>query len=80
MDLSILGQPPGSFWEYEQQIRAGYFWVEQTIFATKRTEILERFLSRPRIYQTTFYFERLENQARTNLRASIQLLRELPTG
>ena len=79
VDLSILGQPPGRFWEYEKQIRAEYSWVEQTVFATKRAEILEGFLSRPRIYQTKFYFERLETQARTNLRASIQLLRQHPT-
>lgn len=76
VDLTILGQPTERFWEYEKQIRAEYSWVETTIFAEKRAEILERFLARDRIYHTKYYFERLETQARTNLRASIQRLRQ----
>jgi len=75
MDLSILGQPPERFWEYEEQIREEYSWVEQTHFAAKRSEILERFLARRRIYNTALFFDRFEVQARENLRASIQKLR-----
>jgi len=75
IDLSILGQPSERFWEYEKQIRAEYVWVEQSIFAAKRSEILERFLARPRIYNNGLFFDRRELQARDNLRASIQRLR-----
>lgn len=75
IDLTILGQPPERFWRYEKQIRAEYSWVEPAIFATKRSEILERFLARPRIYSSDLFFNRLEAQARENLRASIQRLR-----
>lgn len=75
VDLSILGQSPERFWEYERAIRSEYDWVEQKIFASKRAEILERFLARPRLYLTAPCFERFEVQGRANLRASIERLR-----
>lgn len=74
VDLSILGQSPQRFWEYEKGIHAEYDWVDQKTFATKRAEILHRFLARPGLYHTEFFFARLEIQARSNLRASIEQL------
>jgi len=74
VDLSILGQSPQKFWEYEKGIRAEYDWVDQKTFATKRAEILQGFLVRPRLYHTEFFFSRFEVQARSNLRASIEQL------
>jgi predicted metal-dependent HD superfamily phosphohydrolase len=74
VDLSILGRPSAQFWEYERQIREEYAWVEETVFAVKRAEILHRFLARERIYQTDLFFHRMEAQARANLRASVQRL------
>jgi predicted metal-dependent HD superfamily phosphohydrolase len=44
IDLSILGQPPARFMEYDTQIRMEYAWVPEKIFCEKRAEILERFL------------------------------------
>ena len=75
VDLSVLGQPAERFWIYEHGIRAEYAWVGQTVFAAKRAEILERFLARPRLYHTDYFFTRFEVQARANLRASIERLR-----
>ncbi len=75
VDLSILGQPQNRFWDYESQIRAEYSWVPADIFSGKRAEILEGFLARRRIYNTDFFFGRLEVQARANLQASIRHLR-----
>ncbi len=74
VDLSILGQPPERFWEYERQIREEYVWVDELVFASKRAEILKGFLARERIYQTDFFFHSLEVQARENLKASVQRL------
>jgi predicted metal-dependent HD superfamily phosphohydrolase len=74
VDLSILGRPPEQFGEYERQIREEYAFVERTVFVAKRAEILHRFLTRERIYQTDFFFHRMEAQARANLRASVQRL------
>jgi predicted metal-dependent HD superfamily phosphohydrolase len=75
VDLSILGSSAATFWEYENGIRAEYAWVDPKVFASKRAEILEHFLSRSRLYHTEFLFTRLETQARANLRASIEHLR-----
>jgi predicted metal-dependent HD superfamily phosphohydrolase len=74
VDLAILGQSPRRFWEYENGIRSEYDWVDPKTFASKRVEILQRFLARPRLYHAEFFFARLEDQARSNLRASIEQL------
>jgi len=74
VDLCILGAAPDRFWEYERQIRAEYSWVEDRLFAVKRSQILELFLARPRIYSTPDFFDRLETNARINLAASIRRL------
>jgi predicted metal-dependent HD superfamily phosphohydrolase len=75
IDLSILGQPENRFWEYEQQIRQEYAWVPDDLFASKRAEILDRFLARDRIYATDWFFQSCERQARSNLKASLARLR-----
>jgi predicted metal-dependent HD superfamily phosphohydrolase len=75
IDLSIFGQPPERFWKYEEQVRGEYEWVPENVFATKRAEILERFLSRDKIFATKFFFLKYEAQARINLAESIQRLR-----
>jgi predicted metal-dependent HD superfamily phosphohydrolase len=75
IDLSILGKLEERFWVYEAQIRREYDWVPEATFATKRAEILERFLRRKRIYSTDQFFDRYEKQARRNLHASIQKLK-----
>jgi predicted metal-dependent HD superfamily phosphohydrolase len=73
VDLSILGQAEKRFFEYEGQIRREYAWVPQSIFASKRVEILRSFLARERIF-TTEWFYKYEGPARRNLQASIAKL------
>ena len=75
VDLSILGQSEDRFSEYERQIRKEYKWVPRPIFASKRVEILERFLARPTIFATEFFRAKYEQQARRNLQGSIDNLR-----
>ncbi len=74
IDLSIFGQAPERFWKYEEQIRREYEWVPENVFAMKRAEILEKFLSRPRIFATGF-FSKYEATARANLAESVRRLR-----
>lgn len=74
IDLSIFGKDPALFWKYEEQIRREYEWVPADIFATKRTEILEKFLARPKIFGTEFFFAKYEAQARGNLAESVRRL------
>jgi predicted metal-dependent HD superfamily phosphohydrolase len=76
IDLSIFGKSPEQFWKYEQQIRGEYEWVPENIFRAKRAEILERFLSRQKIFATEMFFVKHETQARANLAESIRRLRQ----
>jgi predicted metal-dependent HD superfamily phosphohydrolase len=79
VDLSILGQPEKRFLEYEVQIRQEYAWVEETIFAEKRAEILKTFLARERIYSTPWFYDRYEQPARANLQSSVARLKNQGT-
>jgi predicted metal-dependent HD superfamily phosphohydrolase len=74
LDLAILGQPERAFDRYEGQIRLEYDAVPENEFRTERRKILAQFLERPRIYQTDFFKERYEQQARENLTRSIEHL------
>jgi len=71
VDLAILGAAPERFEEYERQIREEYAWVPGFLFRRKRRKTLREFLERPRLYNTDFFHERLDAQARRNLRKTL---------
>jgi predicted metal-dependent HD superfamily phosphohydrolase len=75
VDLSTLGSDLSRFSEYERQIRQEYSWAPMEVFGPKRTEILENFLKRPRLFQLPWFYNRLELRARNNLKESIALLK-----
>lgn len=75
IDFSILGKPEAEFDEYERNIRQEYAWVEEQVFRSTRAGILERFLARPRLYNTPFFLQKYEDQARRNLQRSISNLK-----
>ena len=74
VDLSILGADEGRFDEYERQVRREYGWVAEDAFRAGRAQVLESFLARPAIFGTTWFAERLEDRARSNLRRSLRAL------
>jgi predicted metal-dependent HD superfamily phosphohydrolase len=74
VDLSILGRETKRFLEYEEQIQHEYQWVPHLVFASKRVEILKRFLARERIFATDWFRNKYEKQARFNLEGSIAAL------
>lgn len=78
IDLAILGAPPERFDAYDHDVRREYAWVPESIYRERRSEVLQQFLQRPRIYQTTLAFEALEAQARRNLAAAIDRLTNDP--
>lgn len=78
IDLTILGQPPSRFSEYELGVKAEYSWVPSATYAQKRTEILEGFLRRPAIYRTANFKHRYETTARANLLQATDALRTPP--
>jgi predicted metal-dependent HD superfamily phosphohydrolase len=75
IDLSILGQRPSAFDEFERAIREEYRHVDEPSFRAGRSEILRRFLDRPFIYFTHVFRRRYEQQARSNLNRSLERLR-----
>ncbi len=74
IDLAILGAPQPRFDEYERQIRQEYHWVSWPTYCTRRRAVLQTFLDRPTIYQTTIFQEQFESAARANLARSLALL------
>jgi predicted metal-dependent HD superfamily phosphohydrolase len=74
IDLSILGRAPEVFDEFERRIRREYSWVPESVYRSARAEILEGFLRRGSIYQTGYFRDRYEPQARANLARALKAL------
>ena len=74
IDLASLGCPVDEFDRQEPRIRQEYDWVPETAFREGRAKILQRFLERDSIYQTDYFRERYEHQARLNLERSLASL------
>jgi predicted metal-dependent HD superfamily phosphohydrolase len=74
IDLSILGAAPERFDQYERQVREEYAWVPDFLFRRERKAILKEFLARPRIFSTTHFRDRYEQQARSNIERSLERL------
>ena len=74
IDLSILGSPPERFERYDQDVRKEYAWVPGLRYRTKRAQVLQGFLERPRLYHGEAAVDLLECQARINLAAALSRL------
>lgn len=72
IDLSILGQSPSTFARYDQAIRQEYAWVPEAVYQKKRRAVLQSFLQRTFIYQTSALRQRYESVARQNLTRSLK--------
>ena len=75
MDLSILGAPWPDYEKYAQAVRQEYAHVSDIEYCTGRTSVLNSLLARPTLYLTDYYYSRLEEQARANIKREIILLR-----
>ncbi|MDI6721459.1 MAG: N-methyl-D-aspartate receptor NMDAR2C subunit [Candidatus Aenigmarchaeota archaeon] len=75
IDLAIFGKADEEFDMYEAAIRDEYIWVPDDEFATGRSEIIHKFLSRESIYSTDLFREKYEKQARINLERSLSRFR-----
>ena len=74
IDLSILGQSPEIYAQFERAIRREYWWVSRARYVAGRSGVLRRFLGRSAIYQHDRFYEKYEQQARVNLAAAIAQL------
>jgi predicted metal-dependent HD superfamily phosphohydrolase len=63
-DLAILGATEADYQAYANKVRREYAWVPEPEYREGRRQVLERFLTRPRIFH---YLEDLEERARQNL-------------
>jgi predicted metal-dependent HD superfamily phosphohydrolase len=66
-DLSILGSPPAVYDDYARRIRAEYSYLSHELFNPARIDVLDGFLTRPRIFVTDTMHERFDTAARDNL-------------
>lgn len=71
MDLAILGSNPQRFDEYQAQIRQEYAWVNCLIYKFKRKSVLKQFYDKDKIYLTDYFYDKLENRARENLKTTL---------
>jgi predicted metal-dependent HD superfamily phosphohydrolase len=67
VDLAILGAEPARFDRYDAAISREYDWVPLDIYRIERGHVLARFLDRPRVYHTSYFYDMLEARARANL-------------
>lgn len=68
-DMAILGAPPEVFDAYDRGITQEYSGkVPGFVFRLNRRRFLKGVLAQPRIFFTDFFHERLDAQARANLR------------
>lgn len=73
-DLAILGKDARRFDAYDAAIREEYAWVIEAVYLEKRAQVLEGFLARARIYLTDHFHASYDQQARTNLRRTVDRL------
>ncbi len=74
-DLAILGADKETFDNYETNVRKEYPQYKDYDYAKGRTDILESFLARDKIYGTVYCQRELEDRARDNLKYSIAQLK-----
>ncbi|MDH0031948.1 MULTISPECIES: metal-dependent hydrolase [unclassified Acinetobacter] len=67
IDLAILASSPARFVAYEQQIQQEYVWVDPEIYSVKRKEVLRYFYQTEPLYQTEYFQQNFELQAKQNL-------------
>lgn len=67
-DLAILGASDADYQAYAENIRREYAWVSEHEYRKGRCHVLERFLTRPRIFHLLTHFEA---PARLNLATEI---------
>ncbi len=74
LDLAILGQSKNVYQNYAKQIREEYGYVPNFLYKRGRKRVLKNFLEKPVIYQTSFFREQLEEQAKENIKEELEKL------
>ena len=67
IDLSILGESPEIYLQFEKAVRKEYRHVPYFLFRKRRKEILSEFLNRHALYHLDYFVDKFDAQARVNL-------------
>ncbi|AXT51640.1 hypothetical protein D1818_12630 [Aquimarina sp. BL5] len=73
-DLSILGSSWEDYRTYYTDVRREYKYYPDFMYNKGRIKVLKNFLDMSRIFKTDYFYHRLENQAKNNIRQEIHLL------
>jgi predicted metal-dependent HD superfamily phosphohydrolase len=79
-DLAILGADPAAYSAYVDGVRREYAHVDDASWRHGRIRVLEGFLDRPRLFNTSTMYARCERRARANITAEIISLEGVATG
>lgn len=74
MDLSILGASWLEYEQYAQAVRQEYAHVSNADYSVGRRAVLTGLLAHLKLYLTDYYYDRLEKQARQNIKREIKIL------
>lgn len=74
-DLSILGAAPEAYEQYTRQVRREYGLYPGFLYTRGRKKVLNHFLNMPRIFKTSGFYTRYEEQARKNLRSELEAMK-----
>ena len=73
-DLAILGSEPDTYDEYTRQIRKEYKYFPNLTYNPGRKKVLKHFLQMEKIFKTSFFAGKYEEQARINLKKELETL------
>lgn len=76
-DMAILGSQWRRYRKYCQQIRKEYAVFSEDIYVAGRLKVLANFLSKPAIFQSSYFFLKYEERARQNIIREMNQLRTL---
>ncbi|MBL6448695.1 hypothetical protein JMN32_20450 [Fulvivirga sp. 29W222] len=71
-DLSILGCDYTQYKTYKDQVRREYHIYPDMLYKPGRKKVLLHFLNMDRIFKTSHFFDKFENQARQNLQSELE--------
>ncbi len=66
-DLSILSSSKKRYKEYTQNVRKEYAFYDDTTYFLGRKKVLEIFLDKERIYESRYFYDKYDRQARVNI-------------
>ena len=78
-DLAILGAEPGAYQSYVNGVRAEYAHIDDGLWRTGRSMVLQHFLDRPRLFVTEFMHAAAEHRARANIESELAALSHHPS-